>query len=303
MRPRSSHIALIAAADGVVLALDRPRVHELADSLAHPVAWVAQAGADGAAAQLAGALLWLAAAWFGVALAVAAGACLPGRTGRAARRLCIAITPTTLARVLLGLAGAGIVLAPAASASASPVPAAVLSAPAPAVGSLPAVPAPTLPQLPPTALPQLPVPVPPRVHTPATPQTQPSTSPKQSQSAVPASPVAPTVLGHAAAPVWPMDATPADQRPARPAHTPTGGGARTHVVRPGDTLWTVTAASLGPDASPHQIATQWPRLYALNRSTLGADPGLIRAGQRLRLPPEWPTTASPQPSDQNEVPR
>ncbi|MBF4161877.1 LysM peptidoglycan-binding domain-containing protein [Nocardioides acrostichi] len=56
------------------------------------------------------------------------------------------------------------------------------------------------------------------------------------------------------------------------------------VVRPGDSLWRITAARLGPDASDADIAAAWPRLYAANAVIVGADPDLISPGQRLRVP-------------------
>lgn len=57
------------------------------------------------------------------------------------------------------------------------------------------------------------------------------------------------------------------------------------VVRPGDSLWRLTADLLGPDATPRRIADTWPRLYAENRHVVGADPNLIHPGQRLVPPP------------------
>jgi nucleoid-associated protein YgaU len=60
--------------------------------------------------------------------------------------------------------------------------------------------------------------------------------------------------------------------PAPATHT-----SRTHVVRPGDTLWDIAEAELGGGA-------QWQRIHALNRAVIGADPDLIHPGQELRLP-------------------
>jgi nucleoid-associated protein YgaU len=62
-------------------------------------------------------------------------------------------------------------------------------------------------------------------------------------------------------------------------------GGREHlVVRPGDSLWALVARQLGADASARDIAHEWPRWYAANRSTIGADPDLIHPGQLLRAP-------------------
>jgi LysM repeat protein len=56
------------------------------------------------------------------------------------------------------------------------------------------------------------------------------------------------------------------------------------VVRPGDTLWSISEAQLGPQATPQQIAGEAERIYALNQDQIGPDPNLIFAGQRLVLP-------------------
>jgi hypothetical protein len=61
---------------------------------------------------------------------------------------------------------------------------------------------------------------------------------------------------------------------------------RRHRVRPGDSLWSVAEATLratGAPAAAADVAAYWPRIYALNRDLVGADPNLIRPGQLLRL--------------------
>ena len=66
------------------------------------------------------------------------------------------------------------------------------------------------------------------------------------------------------------------------------------VVRPGDSLWSLTARQLGPHASAARVAAEWPRLYAANRRAIGADPDLIHPGQRLAAPiPEGPSSEGP----------
>ncbi|HMA47695.1 MAG TPA: LysM domain-containing protein [Frankiaceae bacterium] len=57
------------------------------------------------------------------------------------------------------------------------------------------------------------------------------------------------------------------------------------VVHRGDTLWTIAARHLGPGTTDERVAEEWPRWYAANRDVVGADPDLIRPGQRLRPPP------------------
>jgi hypothetical protein len=56
------------------------------------------------------------------------------------------------------------------------------------------------------------------------------------------------------------------------------------VVARGDTLWSISAKWLGPDATAQQIADGVERIYALNQDQIGPDPNLIFAGQRLVLP-------------------
>lgn len=66
------------------------------------------------------------------------------------------------------------------------------------------------------------------------------------------------------------------------------------VVRRGDSLWRLVSRHLGPSASAAEIAAEWPRWYAANRSTVGPDPDLIRPGQLLRVPNPDRTHSSPE---------
>ena len=70
------------------------------------------------------------------------------------------------------------------------------------------------------------------------------------------------------------------------------------VVRPGDSLWSISEGRLGPNATPQRVADAAERIHALNRGRIGADPNLIFVGQELSLPPalsEGPTGASAAP--------
>ncbi|CAM3575344.1 LysM domain-containing protein [Occultella aeris] len=74
--------------------------------------------------------------------------------------------------------------------------------------------------------------------------------------------------------------------PRGPAGTATGA----HEVAPGETLWSIAAADLARDGSTvteADIAAAWPRWYAANAATIGADPDLIQPGQEL-VPPTNP---------------
>ena len=52
----------------------------------------------------------------------------------------------------------------------------------------------------------------------------------------------------------------------------------------GDSLWAIAARHLGPGATDAEVAREWPRWYAANRDTIGADPDLLLPGQVLRVP-------------------
>jgi len=72
-----------------------------------------------------------------------------------------------------------------------------------------------------------------------------------------------------------------DRAVTPPAPAPAGEQV---VVRPGDTLWDLAAADLGPGADPAAVDERWREIYAHNRAVIGPDPDLIQPAQRLRLP-------------------
>jgi hypothetical protein len=55
-------------------------------------------------------------------------------------------------------------------------------------------------------------------------------------------------------------------------------------VHRGDTLWSLVERHLGPHCTAAEIAAEWPRWHAANRSVIGPDPDLLLPGQRLRPP-------------------
>jgi hypothetical protein len=71
--------------------------------------------------------------------------------------------------------------------------------------------------------------------------------------------------------------------PQHPQRHPTRDGAAV-VVEPGDCLWTIAARNLGHTASNAEIAAEWPRWYAANRTVIGADPDLLLPGMVLDEP-------------------
>ena len=90
--------------------------------------------------------------------------------------------------------------------------------------------------------------------------------------------------GTAAAPQQGSGATDAPTKPAEeaPAHG-------THVVRPGESLWSIARDALlerALEPSDRAVAAHWPRWYQANRSAVGPDPNLIHPGQHLVAPNE-----------------
>lgn len=56
------------------------------------------------------------------------------------------------------------------------------------------------------------------------------------------------------------------------------------VVHRGDSLWSIAAAHLGPDADDAEVARAWPRWFEANRHVIGDDPDHLLPGQVLRVP-------------------
>ncbi|HST73208.1 MAG TPA: LysM peptidoglycan-binding domain-containing protein [Kocuria rosea] len=105
-------------------------------------------------------------------------------------------------------------------------------------------------------------------------------------------PEAPTAQEPSAHPALPGTPAPGDLPSDDPA--PAGGGrpvppsqrtvdGAVTVVR-GDTLWSLAAAHLGPDATAAQIARAWPAWFERNRDVLRDGPDRLLPGQRLLVP-------------------
>ena len=89
-------------------------------------------------------------------------------------------------------------------------------------------------------------------------------------------------------PRWMPSPAPADPGALAPAQLRAqdpATGEREVTVRDGDSLWGICASELGPLASDVDIALAWPQLYQHNRNVIGPDPGLLRPGQVLLIPP------------------
>lgn len=103
------------------------------------------------------------------------------------------------------------------------------------------------------------------------------------------------------APASPTAAPGSGSQTPRPAPGPTGArsapapaapdpgaspdGPTSVTVRPGDTLWSITATALR-STDDARIAASWPRLYEANAAAIGPDPSLLLPGQVLTIPEE-----------------
>ncbi len=70
--------------------------------------------------------------------------------------------------------------------------------------------------------------------------------------------------------------------PARPLGPPPTSRL---LVRPGDTLWQLSAERMSARASAAEVCLAVQRLHHRNRGVIGPDPDLLLPGQRLVVPP------------------
>jgi nucleoid-associated protein YgaU len=99
-------------------------------------------------------------------------------------------------------------------------------------------------------------------------------------------PAHPTAASSTPAPGWTPSRPAVRPQPSTRLVTtaPAPEGPRETVVRRGDTLWDIARAHLGPDATDAEVAAEWPRWHAANRSVIGADPDVLLPGQVLHAP-------------------
>lgn len=75
-----------------------------------------------------------------------------------------------------------------------------------------------------------------------------------------------------------------DRSTGGPAAPASGAADTAVVVRPGDSLWAISARRLGPHASAADVASYGRRIHAANRDAIGPDPDLLHPGRQLLLP-------------------
>lgn len=266
-KARGRRALVIGLADVVALVALRPAWPDLARDLGAPHQWVAQNGADQAAATLIGAALWCAAVWLGLGLIAAFLAHRPGRLGLLGARLAARMLPRALNRALAGAVGLSVILTPVAAGATSTGTSAstavgTVTSTAPSTAATPGDF--SSPPVWPTDLPDRLTPAKPPTPTPtATTPTATTPSATTPTMTTPTATVAP-------------DAPPATVTPATEP--------RSVTVAAGDSLWLIAARRLGPQASPQQISASWPQWYAANRALVGPDPALIQPGTVLQAP-------------------
>jgi hypothetical protein len=269
-----------ALADVWTLVLLAPDWSALAVAVQAPRQFIATRGPNQACVVLMSAALWLASVWMAVGLAVVVMEHLPGRVGRTAEVFAAALLPSMLRHVLVGTAGVTLALSPAAASAAnSQSPSAPPSATTSSATAV--VTAPTPVSRGPISWPSDPAPEPSptdysgAISPPSLSWPTDSPEPTHPGFATPRSATGNTSQrGPAMSTAPPGTASPPNNRTADPDVT----------VRAGDSLWLIAAHRLRANASAAEIAANWPRWYAANRTVIGDDPGQLMVGQRLRSP-------------------
>jgi hypothetical protein len=321
---------------GYLLVRLAPAPTELARRLQAPHGWVAQVGTDAAVATVAGALLWLCAIWVAVGLTAVWIGQLPGLAGRLGRAVSRCVVPVAIQRLVAAAAGfsllfggtsAGAVTQPGGSPGGASSPGvtgsatATVAAPGWPLDQRAATPSAEGPSRPvdrtrppvdkPTETPRQPA-EPPASGRPTPGQPTGSPIPDRSTAGSAGWPLdsnsGTSSVGPAPTSAAPAGSTTTDPirpgQPAAPGRTaapiPTGSARLTVPVRPGDSLWTIAGAELGPAATDQQIAIAWPYWYRANRRLIGRDPNLLRPGTRLNRPVADPPGERPDGLPSNE---
>ncbi len=221
-------------------------------------------------------------AWLGLGVTLSALGAAPGALGRLATAAAEHVAPAAVRRLTAAVLGTALATAAAPAAYADslfPAPLTTTTsqtAPAPDPGFATTVRAPVVDAVPDPGRTTGPVATVPDPGFGAGIRTAPATTSALAPSATTAT--APTPATETR--------TPPALGPLGPAaHTPSpASGDRSVTVVRGDSLWVIAARHLGPQATRHQVAREWPRWYAANRKVIGPDPNLIRVGQVLTAP-------------------
>jgi len=212
---------------------------------------------------------------------------VPGAVGRGADRVSDVVTPGLVRHAVGALLGVGLVagLAPGASVAAPATAVHAASDPLPDPGFAP-LPGPGIAPLPGPGIAPLTDPgLAPLPEPELAPLPEPGFAPLPEPERAPAADE-PTASPRGWTPDAPVVRAQPDLRVLSPA--PRRGTSHDApaevVVQRGDTLWSIAARHLGPDASDAEIARAWPAWFEVNRGVVGDDPDLLRPGQVLRAP-------------------
>lgn len=282
MRPLMQLTAIALASSALTLALGTVAHDGATELLGTPSAWWGPAHLTTAVTTLASAAGALGAAWHlaSALLALAAGATgASGRSGAASTAgPCRARGGRGIAQTILERWGAPLVRRVAASAvvvglTASP---ALAQEPAPSSDDLGW--RPTVSQ----------------AH---------EAEPTPAGAGDPTTTPAPQSQAATSAPDTAAAAGPDQQSPQAPGSTESEGSApgeaastSSSVVEVGDSLWSITAEALGPEATDAAVAAAWPVVYRSNTDAIGPDPDVIHPGTRLALPDDLTASAPDAPS-------
>jgi hypothetical protein len=208
----------------------------------------------------AGLAAWPGLGWLCLAASLELAGAAPGWCGRGSSAVARRVSPPLVRRVAQALIGLSVLAGPISTGSA--------------VGAVPGGPSATAAA---TSIA-------------AATSTAPASTPLDRPSTAAPPPGASIDLDRPVTPFLPAAPPPAPKlTPVGPALLMSGAPHRSlpddaYVVRRGDALWDIAARRLGPDATQADVAREWPRWYAANRTVIGADPNLIRPGERLQPP-------------------
>jgi nucleoid-associated protein YgaU len=259
-RHQTTAIFLLIGAVAWLTAWIGPSQSSFATALSHPQRFVDDVGADAAAIAVVAGLIWIALAWLTVGLLLAVAGQLPGFVGHICQVAARRALPGALHRIVAAALGISIATSTGAIGTAFATTASA-GAPQPTVFHLSE----------------------PRHNDVAHPTIHRTTAlvSDETGSAEP-------TLDWPATPNAPSSAEPSSPTAGMtPGEDPGSGpsAARDMVtVQRGDTLWSIAAAHLGPQATTADVAAEWPRWYQANRSVIGDDPDLILPGQQLTPP-------------------
>src|SRR3954454_22631922 len=108
-------VVTLALLDVFALVRLRPSWRDIGHDLSAPHHWLAEVGPDRAAITLGGVVLWCLALWLALGLAAIVASSAPGTAGRCAKYVLRRLWPSALVRLVAGVAGVSVLIAPVAA--------------------------------------------------------------------------------------------------------------------------------------------------------------------------------------------